>query len=123
MYWLTIAIGGALGAISRYGLIQLLSPVGNGFPWAIWTANIIGSASVGLCYVVIVEKGIIAEQWRPFMMIGFLGALTTFSTFALDSLLLWQNGQLGTAVIYIVSSVIGCLLCAAGAIWLAQQIF
>ncbi|MGH1485923.1 MAG: fluoride efflux transporter CrcB [Cellvibrionaceae bacterium] len=123
MLWLAVALGGALGAMSRYGLTQLLPPAAlNGFPWATWTANIIGSALIGLFYVLIIEKGVINEQWRPLLMVGFLGALTTFSTFALDSILLWQNNQWFYGLLYILSSVIGCLLCAAGSMWLAQKL-
>lgn len=122
MIWLFVAIGGALGAMSRYGITQLVPVAANGFPWAIWTANIVGSILMGLFYVVIIEKALIAEQWRPFIMVGFLGALTTFSSFALDGVLLWQNGQGAVALLYIISSVVTCLLGAAITIAVMQRI-
>ena len=123
MSWLAVAIGGAIGAVSRYGLTQLFPAGINGFPWSTWIANILGSICIGICYVLIVEKGLIAEQWRPLVMVGFLGALTTFSTFSLDAVLLWQNQQGGWALVYLLSSVIGCVLCTLSSIWLTQKLF
>lgn len=122
MQWLMVAVGGALGALCRYGITQLIPPQLNGFPWATWLANVGGSLLIGVCYVLIVERGIVAEQWQPLLMVGFLGALTTFSTFALEALLLWQQGQMLTSVVYSVSSVVVCLLVAAVSINVLQKI-
>ena len=122
MIWLFVALGGALGAMSRYWLIQFVPLTVNGFPWAIWFANVAGSILIGLFYVLIIEKGIISEQLRPFIMVGFLGALTTFSSVALDSVLLWQNGEASVALAYIISSVVTCLLCAGLTIAVAQRV-
>jgi CrcB protein len=123
MIWLFVALGGALGAVSRYGLTQLVPIAANGFPWAIWSANVFGSMLMGLLYVLIIERGIIAQQWTPFLMVGFLGALTTFSSFALDGVLLWQSGQVSIALAYIISSVVTCLLCAGMTIVAMQRVF
>jgi CrcB protein len=109
--------------MSRYGLVQAMPPTGSSFPWAIWCANVIGSALIGLFYVIIVEKTIISAEWRPLIIVGFLGGLTTFSTFALDGILLWQNGQLSIAAAYIISSVAACLSVAVLSIYLAQRLF
>jgi CrcB protein len=121
MQWLAVAIGGAIGALSRYGLSCLLPPV-NGFPWATLFANIIGSILIGVCYVVIVEKGLIAEEWRPLLMVGFLGALTTFSTFALDAILMWQAGQSYLSIVYVVVSVLGCIAGAVASIYWVERL-
>ena len=120
MVWLAVAIGGALGALSRYGLIHLMPHTTHTFPWAVWYSNLLGSAVIGLLYVLIVEKGIISAEWRPFLMVGFLGALTTFSSFALDGILLLHHGHFATALSYIISSLAGCFLCVAAAVWLAR---
>ena len=122
MIWLFVALGGALGAVSRYGLTQLVPVAASGFPWAIWFANVLGSMLMGLLYVLIIERGIIAQQWTPFLMVGFLGALTTFSSFAVDGVLLWQNGQVSIALAYIISSVVTCLLCAGMTIVAMQRL-
>jgi CrcB protein len=124
MIWLAVALGGALGAVGRYGLIYYLMPVqGKQFPWGTLTANIIGSALVGLCYFIIVEKQWVAIEWRPFLMVGFLGAFTTYSTFALESFLLWQEGQISYALSYAVASLLGCILAVSASIFIATKLF
>ena len=89
-----IACGGAIGALSRFGLQQWLAPMYSGrFPLAIFIANSIGSLCIGLIYVLIVERGMLPEVWRAFLMVGLLGAFTTFSAFSLDSLRLIEQGE------------------------------
>lgn len=91
---IAIACGGAIGALSRFGLQQWLAPIYSGrFPLAIFIANSIGSLCIGLIYVLIVERGILPEVWRAFLMVGLLGAFTTFSAFSLDSLRLIEQGE------------------------------
>lgn len=117
-------LGGALGAVSRYGLSTYCLPVtAKQFPWGTLTANILGSAVVGLCYVIIIEKHWLADQWQPFLITGFLGAFTTYSTFALESFILWQQGQVNYAIIYGLSSLLGCLLAVSISIWLLTRLF
>jgi CrcB protein len=107
-----IACGGAIGALSRFGLQQWLATIYNGrFPLAIFVANSIGSLCLGLFYVLIVEKGIVPEVWRPFLIIGLIGAFTTFSTFSLDSIRLIEEGNwsmaLGNNVANLVAGLVG----------------
>ncbi|HAW17325.1 MAG: fluoride efflux transporter CrcB [Oceanospirillaceae bacterium] len=91
---IAIACGGAIGALSRFGLQQWLAPMYSGrFPLAIFIANSIGSLCIGLIYVLIVERGMLPEVWRAFLMVGLLGAFTTFSAFSLDSLRLIEQGE------------------------------
>ncbi|MBT4997289.1 MAG: fluoride efflux transporter CrcB [Oceanospirillaceae bacterium] len=91
---IAIACGGAVGALSRFGLQQWLAPMYSGrFPLAIFIANSIGSLCIGLIYVLIVERGMLPEVWRAFLMVGLLGAFTTFSAFSLDSLRLIEQGE------------------------------
>ena len=91
---IAIACGGAIGALGRFGLQQWLAPMYSGrFPLAIFIANSIGSLCIGLIYVLIVERGMLPEVWRAFLMVGLLGAFTTFSAFSLDSLRLIEQGE------------------------------
>jgi CrcB protein len=90
---LAIACGGALGALGRFGLQQWVHSLYVGrFPLAIFLTNTIGSLCLGLLYVLITERGMLPEAWRPFLMVGLLGAFTTFSTFSFDSLRLIEQG-------------------------------
>ena len=114
MLWLMVALGGALGAMARFGISQYWPMGGDGaFPWATAIANVIGALCIGLCYGLLLEKVMVADYWRPLLMVGFLGAFTTFSTFSIESLLLWQQGFWQQAVVYMISSVIACLLATA----------
>ncbi|WP_439134560.1 fluoride efflux transporter CrcB [Pseudomaricurvus sp.] len=114
MIWLAVAIGGAIGALGRYSVTAYLFPVmANRFPLGTLTANVVGSLLMGICYVLIIEKGVIAPEWRNLLMTGFLGAFTTFSTFSLDAVTLWQNGYGQLALIYVAISVCACVLAVA----------
>jgi CrcB protein len=93
MHWISVALGGALGAVCRYWVSICLLPVTSyKFPFATLSVNVAGSLLMGVLYVIIVEKGGLPEQARNILMVGFLGAFTTFSTFSLDAISLWQNG-------------------------------
>ena len=108
-----IALGGALGAVSRYYLSVAAERWNSGtFPLGTFTVNLVGSLLIGFCFVVFLEKLHLVDTWRPLLVIGFLGALTTFSTYSLDALLLIQQGNYNTAILYIISSVLVCLLAA-----------
>ena len=113
----SIAIGGALGAMSRYAIACWFVTRGDSvYPYATLAANAIGAFCIGLIYVLIQEKWIVAESLRPLLMTGFLGALTTFSTFSLETLLLLEQAEYAVAITYAISSVLVCLgLCWLGA--------
>ncbi len=111
---LFIALGGAFGAVSRFWLSQFIYQIlGRGYPWGTLTVNLIGSFSIGFLYIFFESRLQGVTELKPFLMVGFLGALTTFSTFSLDSLLLIENGFWLKAIINLVSSVLICLF----AVW------
>ena len=121
MHWLSIAIGGAMGAMGRYWVSSCLLPISSyKFPYATFSVNVAGSLLMGILYVLIVERGGLPEQARHLLMVGFLGAFTTFSTFSLDAISLWQNGGQTMALIYVFSTVFSCLLAIIVAIWLTR---
>ncbi|MDA7744974.1 fluoride efflux transporter CrcB [bacterium] len=121
MHWLSIAIGGAMGAMGRYWVSSCLLPISSyKFPYATFSVNVVGSLLMGILFVLIVERGGLPEQARHLLMVGFLGAFTTFSTFSLDAISLWQNGGQTMALIYVFSTVFSCLLAIIVAIWLTR---
>jgi fluoride exporter len=108
--FVAVAVGGALGAVSRYsfGLVAL-ALIGNRFPWATLGVNVVGSFLIGLAAVLIGDRIVDGELWRHLVIVGFLGAFTTFSAFSLDTLLLLQQGNYNTALAYMLGSVALCL--------------
>ena len=124
MNFLAIALGGALGAMSRYFIIAYVFPVhSNRFPTGTLIANILGCILIGVLYVVIIQKNLLGPQWRLFLVTGLLGALTTFSTFSLEAVQLWHFGHIQVALLYVVSSFFACLASTAIAIYLTNHFF
>lgn len=123
MQWLAVAVGGALGAMSRYAVAAYMVPVSaDRFPWGTLAVNVLGCFLVGIVYVVTVEKGLLNPEWRLLLMTGFLGAFTTFSAFALESVQLWQYGQMLNAMIYVAVSVFACVTAAGVALALSSRV-
>ncbi len=120
MIWLAIATGGALGAMARYGLNLWLYPLlEQRFPLPTLAVNLLGSTLMGVAYALLIEKGTYyPPEIRHFIMTGFLGAFTTFSAFSLDALALMRNGELFTALAYVLLSVTTCII----AVFLAFRI-
>ena len=113
---LYIAGGGALGALLRYWISTLMDNIfGHDFPYGTLSVNVIGSVAIGLLYMVSVERFTISVELRAGLMIGLLGAFTTFSSFSLETLTLIQSGQQVKAVLNVILSVTLCLIgCWAG---------
>jgi CrcB protein len=95
-----IALGGALGAPARYGVAQLIPGSADGFPWATFVTNISGSFAIGLILALLLERFPPTRYLRAFVVTGFLGAYTTYSTFAVETDLLIKNGHTLTALTY-----------------------
>lgn len=124
MQWLAIALGGAVGAILRHLITVWTYPVFNGkFPLGTLIVNVTGSFLIGIAYVAIVERAMLGHEWRLLLMTGLFGALTTFSTFSLESVMLWHNGQPLTALGYIIISLVLCLGSTVAAVALAMKYF
>lgn len=111
--YLAIAFGGAAGAMTRYWVHSLIQDYNRGaFPYGTFAVNVVGSFLIGVFFVVFTERVLLDAQWRPVVIVGFLGAMTTFSAFSLESLLLFEQGLYNTALLYILGSVVVCLLAA-----------
>jgi len=119
---LAIAAGGALGAMGRYGVSQgVHSVLGRGFPYGTLTANVLGSLLIGVLFVFLVERIDASPEWRAFLVVGFLGAFTTFSSFSLETMNLLTQGEAGKAMLNVVLSVSLCLVATWAGILLARQ--
>ncbi len=108
MGYVVVFLGGGLGAVLRHGINLLTARLfpGFGFPIATLTINVTGSIVMGVLAAIFAFKGGGAQQWRLFLTTGILGGYTTFSTFSLDVALLYERGDLGQAVLYVVASVV-----------------
>ena len=120
---IAIALGGALGAVSRFWAVNLTSLwLGDEFPYGILIVNILGSLAIGIVFVFLVERAILPVAWRSAVMIGFLGAFTTFSTFSLQTLGLLEAGRFLAASVYMISSLVICVLAAALGMFIARLV-
>lgn len=107
-----VGAGGAIGAMARYGLANLITrfwPLG--FPLATLLINIVGSITMGLFVGLMVR---FVPSWqdsaRLFVAVGILGGFTTFSSFSLDTIVLMERGEFLSAGAYVLLSVVVCLV-------------
>ena len=113
---IAVALGGACGAVVRFlvssGLYQWM---GRGFPYGTLVVNVVGSFLIGLLTeALILQRIAITLEYRAAILVGFIGAFTTFSTFSLETIYLIEQGSLTKAALNIVVSVLGCLF----AVWI-----
>lgn len=123
MQIVAIAGGGAVGALMRFWVAGwVYGLLGRGFPWGTLVVNVSGSLVMGLLYVLLVERMNVAPEWRALLLVGFLGAFTTFSTFSLETLNLIEDGQLLRAMMNVLLSVVLCIAAAWVGMVLGRQL-
>lgn len=118
----SVALGGAFGAVARY-LINL-SPLKNlfsPFPFPTFFINILGSFLIGVLLILLTGKFAAHENLRLAIIVGFLGAFTTFSTFEMEIWELIKENQFSTAFLYLILSVCVGFVGVAFGIWLARR--
>ena len=107
MHYLLVFIGGGIGSTLRHILnIVIARLLGTAFPYHTFIINITGSTVMGLIAGYLAFKGEASQPWRLFLMTGVLGGYTTFSAFSLDAMLLYERGQFGLALLYVIGSVV-----------------
>jgi fluoride exporter len=112
---LAVGLGGAVGAPARYGIAQLVDITPGTFPWGTFWINVSGSFALGFLLVVLSERLRRSRYLRPLLATGFLGAYTTYSTFAVEVDLLVKNSHGAIALVYAITSfTVGWLAVWAG---------
>ncbi|MBT8140221.1 MAG: fluoride efflux transporter CrcB [Gammaproteobacteria bacterium] len=107
---LAIAIGGALGALSRYLLVLWsVQRFGDAFPWGTLLVNALGALLAGILIALLQERLLLGNLWRPLLLVGLLGSLTTFSMFALELYQFLERGQIALAIGYPLLSILLCV--------------
>lgn len=113
---LAVALGGATGALLRYGIGVLVgSYAGSSFPWSTWAVNLAGCVLIG-ALVPLLGAMQVGDEARLFLVVGLLGSFTTFSTYSLDTLALWMDGRGIWAFVNAAGSLLLGLVC----VWLGR---
>jgi len=118
MRYVMIGMGGALGAIARYQVSAMIhARVPIGFPWGTFIVNVSGCLAMGFVMTLLTDRLVLNPEWRYLVPIGFLGAYTTFSTFAYEAFAANLEGAWPVAAAYVASSVaVGYLALWAGVV-------
>lgn len=117
----SVALGGAIGASLRYITnMSVMRLVGPGFPYGTIVANVVGSFLMGVVVVVLARRG--GHEFAPFLMTGLLGGFTTFSAFSLDTLTLFERGDVSLAGLYVGASVFLSLSAIAFGVLIARAV-
>ena len=117
-----VGLGGFFGAIFRFlisGFVQKL--VGTTFPVGTLSVNVIGSFLIG--FLVMLFENMLSPEWKAFFITGFLGALTTFSTFSLETVVLLQEGLYERALLNVALNVLTCLTATVCGMAIFKAIF
>ena len=122
MGFLIVFLGGGIGAALRHG-VNLASArwLGTAFPYATMFENISGSLVMGLLAGYFAFRGGPPQHWQLFLTTGILGGYTTFSTFSLDAMLLYERGALGLAALYVLGSVVLSIVCLFAGLMIVRQ--
>ncbi len=123
MQALAIAAGGALGALLRFWVsTAVYGWLGRAFPWGTLAVNLLGSAAMGVLYILLLERLTTGPEIRALLLVGFLGAFTTFSTFSIETFNLIEQAEIGKALLNVGVSVVACVLAAWAGVILGRQL-
>jgi fluoride exporter len=121
--YVAIAIGGVLGCWARYAMTNLVQAIyGRGFPYATLSVNVLACFLMGFLFVETLERLTISPVLRIGILTGFIGGFSTFSTFAMETLLLAEQGEAAKSVLYVVLSVFLGMLATFGGAFIARNL-
>lgn len=120
---LAVALGGALGSLTRYYMVAALRRADPAFPWGTLLVNVTGSFLIGAAWAYLLARPGTPEWLRVGLMTGVLGGYTTLSSISLDTVLLFESGAFGPAVLNIVANVVLSLLACLAALWMFRTLF
>ena len=115
-----VGLGGALGAMGRFVVMSAIGHVTHsGFPWSTLTVNVLGALAMGSVLELSALVWSPSPEIRAMIVVGVLGAFTTFSTFSMDLYYLMDRGAIVNAAAYAIASVLVCLI----AFWAGMSVF
>ncbi len=118
-----IGLGGFLGSISRFYLQSVVNRhFRSEFPWGTFAVNILGCLIIGALYALAEKNRVFAPELRLFLMVGFVGSFTTYSSFALEKFLLFQSGFGLISIGYLIASIVAGLAGVYGGYYLVQSV-
>jgi CrcB protein len=119
-----VGIGGGIGAICRYLVGREVTERLDGlFPWGTFAVNVTGALLIGILFALLTEKGIGHDHLRLLLVVGVLGGYTTFSSYTLEAVNLFESGDWATALLYLAGSNLAGLAACAFGIWTARAAF
>jgi fluoride exporter len=121
--YVAIAIGGVLGCWARYAMTNLVQAIyGRDFPYATLSINVLACFLMGFLFVETLERLTISPVLRIGILTGFIGGFSTFSTFAMETLLLAEQGDTNKSVLYVVLSIFLGMLATFGGAYIARNL-
>jgi CrcB protein len=118
-----IAVGGAAGAVARFLVDSaVMDRFGGAFPLGILIVNVTGAFGLGLLAALVIDRGVLPADLRAPLLVGFIGAYTTFSTLMLDSWRLVETGLPGAALVNLAGSVVLGMVAVVAGLWLGRTI-